>query len=82
MQVNTFQAVLATDAEKTFVLFLYNDIQWANSETTIGLNAGDSIHFDVPFVCQQSSWLLDLDSLLVQYVDGILMWQAHDAFEC
>ena len=83
LQVNTFQAVLAADAERTFVVFLYNDIQWANSETTIGLNAGDSIHFYVPFLCQQSYWLLDLDNGKALYdMKGILMWPAHDPFEC
>ena len=44
MQVNTFQAVLATDGNKTFVMFLYQDIQWS-SNTSIGLNAGDGLNF-------------------------------------
>ena len=44
MQVNTFQAVLATDGNQTYVMFLYQDIQWS-SATSIGLNAGDGSNF-------------------------------------
>ena len=44
MQVNTFQAVLATDGTQTYVMFLYQDIQWS-SATSIGLNAGDGFNF-------------------------------------
>ena len=39
--MNTFQAVLATDGAMTFVMFLYEDIQWGSAQTTIGFNAGD-----------------------------------------
>ena len=45
--VNTFQAVLATDGTRTFVLFLYEDIQWGSSldsstaTAIVGFNAGD-----------------------------------------
>ena len=42
MQVNTFQAVIATDGTKTFVLFLYGDIQrFSTLTTTMGFSAGD-----------------------------------------
>ena len=34
--------MLATSDNQTYVLFLYDDIQWGNDETTIGLNSGDS----------------------------------------
>jgi hypothetical protein len=40
-QVNTFQVIIATDGIKTFVLFLYEDIQWGSSHNVIGFNAGD-----------------------------------------
>ena len=39
--MNTFQAILATNGNQTFVMFLYEDIQWANFVTSIGFNAGD-----------------------------------------
>jgi hypothetical protein len=46
MQFNTFQAVLATDGNKTFVLFLYQDIQWRyGHRTAIGFSAGDRTRF-------------------------------------
>jgi hypothetical protein len=46
MQFNTFQAVIATDGNKTFVLFLYQDIQWQhNGYTAIGFSAGDRMRF-------------------------------------
>ncbi len=49
LQVNTFQAVLATDGNQTFVAFLYEDIQWGSSDTTIGFNAGDQVRsFTLP----------------------------------
>ena len=45
LQVNTFQAVLATDGSSTYVLFLYEDIQWGDTSTSIGFNAGDNLRF-------------------------------------
>ena len=41
MQANTFQVVMATDGEKSFVFYTYFDIQWG--EGTIGFNAGDGV---------------------------------------
>ena len=41
LQVNTFQAVIATDGSRTYVGFIYGDIQWGSSTVTIGFNAGD-----------------------------------------
>ncbi len=38
---NTFQVVLATDGNSSYVLFLYQDIQWGSA--TIGFNAGDGV---------------------------------------
>ena len=46
IQVNTFQAVIATDGIKTFVLFLYGDIQAARYDygrNVMGFSAGDGI---------------------------------------
>ena len=51
-QENTLQVILATDTDKMFVLFLYEDIQWGNvgtSRTIIGFNAGDGVRaFTLP----------------------------------
>ena len=41
MQANTFQVVMATDGEKSFVFFTYFDIQWG--EGTVGFDAGDGV---------------------------------------
>ena len=60
MQVNTFQAVVATDGSATYVMFLYQHIQWATRNTSIGFNAGDGIrgyNLDISF-----ENLLDLES--------------------
>ena len=49
--MNTFQVVLATDGSRTFVAFLYEDIQWSGIffSTTIGFNAGDGVRsFTLP----------------------------------
>lgn len=44
--MNTFQAVLASDGQQTFALFLYGEIQWrGGAGTTVGFNAGDGIRF-------------------------------------
>lgn len=43
MQVNTYQAVIATDGTTAYALFLYRDVQWSRSVTNIGFNAGDGI---------------------------------------
>ena len=38
---NTFQAVLATDGDLSYVFFIYCDIKWGAAE--IGFNAGDGV---------------------------------------
>ena len=49
MQVNTFQAVLTSDGNATYAMFLYRDIQWGDSDTSVGFNAGDGIRgFNLP----------------------------------
>ena len=45
---NTYQTVIATDGNETFVLFLYEDVQWGNPYTTIGFNAGDGVRSFTP----------------------------------
>ena len=47
MQENTFQVVIATNGQQTFVLFIYGDIEWGFAN--IGFNAGDNLRsFMVP----------------------------------
>ncbi|CAF3395552.1 unnamed protein product, partial [Rotaria sp. Silwood2] len=51
--LNTFQIVLSTNGDHSFVFFLYHDIQWAkpsnnsNSYAQAGFNAGDGITFSM-----------------------------------
>ena len=53
-KLNTFQIVLSTDADRSFVFFLYHDLQWAkpandsnnDSYAQAGFNAGDGITFE------------------------------------
>ena len=48
-QVNTYQVVIATDGSETYVLFLYRDVQWSRTQSSIGFNAGDGIRgFNLP----------------------------------
>ena len=35
--------MIATDSSSTYVLFLYEDINWGDSGTSIGFNAGDQM---------------------------------------
>ena len=45
LQANTLQVVLATDGTKSYVFFIYYDIQWAGFlGTQLGFGAGDGIH--------------------------------------
>ena len=63
MQTNTFQAVLATDGLRSYVIYLYADgeIQWTSGDSShgfnglygkagqVGFDAGDGIrHTDIP----------------------------------
>ena len=42
LQANTFQVVIATDGQRTFVFFIYGDIEWGD-DANIGFNAGDGV---------------------------------------
>jgi hypothetical protein len=46
---NTFQAVLATNGNQSFVVFVYNDIQWGG-KVQIGFNAGDGRGYYTPVI--------------------------------
>ena len=42
LQTNTFQAVMVTDGNNSFAIFIYQcgDLQWSRNGTTIGFGAG------------------------------------------
>ena len=47
LQENTFQVVIASDGQRTFVFFIYDEIEWGFAN--IGFNAGDGVRsFMVP----------------------------------
>ena len=52
-KLNTFQIVLSTNGDLSFVFFLYHDLQWSessssrNSYAQAGFNAGDGIAFEM-----------------------------------
>jgi hypothetical protein len=80
--VNTFQVVLATDGIRTFVAFLYEDIQWfegaseiGSLNTTIGFNAGDGIRsFTLPDSLTADG-ILNLDSTSNVGRPGVYMFR-------
>ena len=50
--------VIATDGSETYVLFLYRDVQWGESDTSIGFNAGDGVRgFNLPRPSGSSTFL-------------------------
>ena len=55
LQTNKFQVVIAVDGPKTFVFFIYGDIEWGDG-ATVGFNAGDGVRsFMVPGVLTNQS---------------------------
>ena len=68
--VNTFQVIIASDGGRTFVRFIYDDIQWGGFNTLIGVSAGDGFNF-ITHPASLSSSILLLDSTSVTYrIDG------------
>ena len=59
--VNTFQVVIASDGEKTFVKFNHGDIQWGGPRTLIGVSAGDQVNF-ITHPASLSTSVLSLDN--------------------
>ena len=50
--------VIATDGSETYVLFLYRDVQWSRTVTSIGFNAGDGVRgFNLPRPSGDSNFL-------------------------
>ena len=64
--VNTFQVVIASDGEKTFVKFNYGAIQWGGTSTLIGVSAGDQVNFIVHPASHTTS-VLSLDNTATTY---------------
>ena len=63
---STFQVVIASDGEKTFVKFNYGAIQWGGISTLIGVSAGDQVNFIVHPASHTTS-VLSLDNTATTY---------------
>lgn len=76
LQLNTFQAVIATDslAGQSYVLFLYDTIQWTQL-AIIGVNAGDAKNY---FTLPQSgtSELANLETSSNTALPGVFILSA------
>ena len=72
MQVNTFQVVIAADQQKTFVFFIYGDIQWSNSPI-IGFFTGDGHAYRVSD--SLTSQTLNIDEGSNVNVTGVYIYQ-------
>ena len=71
---NTFQAVLATNGNKTFVLFLYHDIKWSIA-TLIGFNVGDGVNYYIVPESLTADGVLNLDSTSNVGIPGMYIYR-------
>ena len=71
MQANTFQAVIAADQQKTYVLFIYGDIQWS-SFPAIGFSHEDGPLLDPDSLSNQG---LNVDNGSNVNVTGVYIYQ-------
>ena len=77
--MNTFQAVLTTDGFQTYVMFLYRDIQWGSSNTTVGFNAGDGIRgYNLP-EASTTAGILNLESTSNHVTAGAYYFRVDNA---
>lgn len=68
--VNTFQVVLVSDGDRSFVRFNYGDIQWGGRNTLIGISAGDGFRY-ITYSPSLSSSIPFIDNTSVSYrIDG------------
>ena len=79
--MNTFQVVLATDGEKTFVTFLYEDIQWGDAETTIGFNAGDQLQAITPPESLTTEGVLNLENTTNVGIPGVYIFRVDQSLD-
>ena len=78
-QRNTFQVVLATDGQTSFISFLYVDIQWGPG-AQIGINAGDGVNFiTVPEAL--SSATIDMELMSNINVTGVFIYRVDNGNE-
>jgi hypothetical protein len=61
----------------TFVMFLYEDIQWGDSDTSIGFNAGDGERF----FTLMTAGVLDLESSSNVGIPGTFLFRVDQSVE-
>ena len=75
--MNTFQVVLATGGSRTYVGFIYQDIQWSSS-TTIGINAGNQVNSIVVPESFTSEGTLNIENTSNIGVPGIYIFRIDE----
>ena len=74
MQENTFQVVLATNGNKTFVLFIYHTIEWYGVSSSIGFkNENGNRHLTVSTSQPTTSSNVGLPGVYIYRIDGRFM---------
>ena len=86
LQFNTFQLVLAFNQQESYVLFLYDDIQWTTADrsggenglggtpATVGLNSGDGVHYLI-VQGSGSSEIADVEHATNVGMDGLFIFR-------
>ncbi len=67
--------MLATDGYKTYVLFIYEDIQWATDLTIIGFNTGDGMSFYTLPESMSPDDILNLDTTSNVAISGTYIFR-------
>ncbi len=79
---NTFQIIMGTDGQLSYVTFLYDDIQWTDSGRALaGINAGDGVRF----VTIHGSGTEDIRNLTTTSnvgVEGVWMYRVDSEGKC
>ena len=78
-QINLFQAILATDGIRAYVLFIYGDIQWTNGRVTIGFSAGDRVRYFALPESSSSMTILDLEKTSNCVRQGVYVYRVDES---
>ena len=79
LQENTFQIVMATDGQISFVTFLYDDIQWTRAGRALaGINGGDGVR-SVTLPGSRSEAIRNLTTTSNVGVPGVWMYRVDSS---
>ena len=65
---------MATNGSKTFVMFLYQDIQWT-SDTAIGFNGGDEVYYFIVPESRTADGVLNLNNTSNVGIPGMYIYR-------